>query len=84
MKTKLQLSKSVTMNKPDEKRQGMKVRRVVTGHDAKGLAVFVRDEKVDGTPIPRPWSLPSSGMPMCPQPTRTRGTIRRRLVYSHP
>jgi NAD(P)-dependent dehydrogenase (short-subunit alcohol dehydrogenase family) len=52
MKTKLQLSKNVTMNKPDEKRQGMKVRTVVTGHDAKGRAVFVRDEKVDGTPIP--------------------------------
>src|SRR5258708_9479130 len=30
----------------------MKVRTVVTGHDAKGRAVFVRDEKVDGTPIP--------------------------------
>src|SRR6266446_6675265 len=52
MRTKLQLSKNVTMNKPDEKRQGMKVRTVVTGHDAKGRAVFVRDEKVDGTPIP--------------------------------
>src|SRR6184192_1444529 len=52
MKTKLQLSKNVTMNKPDEKRQGMKVRTVVTGHDAKGRSVFVRDEKVDGTPIP--------------------------------
>src|SRR5215470_6850436 len=52
MKTKLQLSKNVTMNKPDEKRQGMKVRTVVTGHDAKGRAVFVRDERVDGTPIP--------------------------------
>src|SRR4029078_178396 len=52
MKTKSQLSKNVTMNKPDEKRQGMKVRTVVTGHDAKGRAVFVRDEKVDGTPIP--------------------------------
>src|SRR3989442_1532286 len=50
MKTKLQLSKNVTMNKPDEKRQGMKVRTVVTGHNAKGRAVFVRDEKVDGTP----------------------------------
>jgi hypothetical protein len=36
----------------DEKRQGMKVRTVVTGHDAKGRAVFVRDEQVDGTPIP--------------------------------
>ena len=49
MKTK---SKNVTMNNPDEKRQGMKVRTVVTGHDAKGRAVFVQDEKVDGTPIP--------------------------------
>src|SRR5262245_30260136 len=52
MKTKLQRSKNVTMNKPDEKRQGLKVRTVVTGHNAKGRAVFVRDEKVDGTPIP--------------------------------
>src|ERR1700730_7171601 len=52
MKTKLQVSKNVTMNKPDEKGQGMKVRTVVTGHDAKGRAVFVRDEQVDGTPIP--------------------------------
>jgi hypothetical protein len=31
MKTKLQVSKNVTMNKPDETRQGMKVRTVVTG-----------------------------------------------------
>ena len=30
----------------------MKVRTVVTGHDAKGRSVFVRDERVDGTPIP--------------------------------
>jgi mannose-6-phosphate isomerase-like protein (cupin superfamily) len=52
MKTKLQISKNVTMNKPDEKRQGMKVRTVVTGHNAKGRSVFARDEKVDGTPIP--------------------------------
>src|SRR6266571_4949526 len=52
MKKKLQVSKNVTMKKPDEKRQGMKVRTVVTGHDAKGRAVFVRDEQVDGTPIP--------------------------------
>ena len=49
MKTK---SKNVTMNNPDEKRQGMKVRTVVTGHDAKGRAVFARDENVDGMPIP--------------------------------
>ena len=52
MKAKLQVSKNVTMNKPDEKGQGIKVRTVVTGHDAKGRAVFVRDEQVDGTPIP--------------------------------
>ncbi len=30
----------------------MQVRQVVTGHDAKGRAVFVRDEQVDGMPIP--------------------------------
>src|SRR4029078_2792585 len=47
-----QHSNSATRHKPDEKRQGMKVRTVVTGHDAKGRAVFVQDEKVDGTPIP--------------------------------
>ena len=52
MKTKSQVSKNVTTNNPDEKRQGMKVRTVVTGHDPKGRAVFVRDEQVDGTPIP--------------------------------
>src|SRR6266700_631859 len=49
---KLVVSKNVAINKPDEKRQGMKVRTVVTGHDAKGRAVFVQDEQVDGTPIP--------------------------------
>ena len=83
MKTS-QPSKNVTMSKPDEKRQGLKVRMVVTGHNAKGRAVFVQDEKVDGTPIPGWESLPSSGMQMSPQPTRTRGTIRRRPVYSRP
>ena len=30
----------------------MKVRTVVTGHDAKGRSVFVQDEKIDGMPIP--------------------------------
>jgi len=30
----------------------MQVREVVTGHDAKGRAVFVRDKQVDGIPIP--------------------------------
>jgi mannose-6-phosphate isomerase-like protein (cupin superfamily) len=29
----------------------MQVRQVVTGHDAKGRAVFVRDEQVDATPV---------------------------------
>src|SRR6266446_6285975 len=52
MKKKSQLSNNVTMNKPDEKRQGMKVRTVITGHNAKGRSVFVRDEQVDGMPIP--------------------------------
>src|SRR5216683_4628636 len=52
MKTKLQLSKNVTMNKSDEKRHGMQVRQVVTGHNAKGRAVFLRDEQVDAMPIP--------------------------------
>src|SRR5438128_11801754 len=52
MKTKLQRSKNVTMNKSDEKRQGMRVRTVVTGDNARGRAVVVRDEQVDGTPIP--------------------------------
>src|SRR6266511_4310750 len=35
-----------------QRRQEMKVRTVVTGHNAKGRAVFVQDEKVDGMPIP--------------------------------
>ena len=52
MKTKSQVSKNSTMTKPHGKTQGMKVRTVVTGHDAKGRAVFVRDEKIDGMPIP--------------------------------
>src|SRR5712675_3233799 len=52
MKTKLQLTKNVTMNKSDEKRHEMQVRQVVTGHDAEGRAVFVRDKQVDGMPIP--------------------------------
>src|SRR5258708_13518675 len=30
----------------------MLVRQVVTGHDAEGRAVFVRDEQVEGTSIP--------------------------------
>jgi mannose-6-phosphate isomerase-like protein (cupin superfamily) len=34
------------------RRQAMQVRQVVTGHDAKGRAVFVRDKQVDGIPIP--------------------------------
>src|SRR5262249_56368969 len=30
----------------------MRVRQVVTGHDAKGRAVIARDEQIDGMPIP--------------------------------
>ena len=30
----------------------MRVRRVITGHDAEGRAVFVRDQQVDAIPIP--------------------------------
>jgi mannose-6-phosphate isomerase-like protein (cupin superfamily) len=30
----------------------MKVRQVVTGHDAKGRAVIARDEQLDATPVP--------------------------------
>ena len=30
----------------------MQVRRVITGHDAEGRAVFVRDQQVDAIPIP--------------------------------
>jgi hypothetical protein len=30
----------------------VRIRQVVTGHDTKGRAVFVRDEQVDATPIP--------------------------------
>jgi hypothetical protein len=40
------------VSKPDEKRLGLKVRTVVTGHDAKGRAVFVQDKKVEGMSIP--------------------------------
>jgi mannose-6-phosphate isomerase-like protein (cupin superfamily) len=89
MKTKLQVSKNVTMNKPDEKRQGIKVRTVVTGHDAKGRAVFVRDEKIDGTPIPglgelaflwnadEPATYPNAGdNPAAPGPFPPVGGIR--------
>jgi hypothetical protein len=62
----------------------MQVRKVVTGHDAKGRAVIARDEQIDGVPIPGLRELASSGLPMNPQPTRTRGTIRRRPLHSHP
>jgi len=84
MKTNSLPSKNVTMSKPDEKREGLQVRTVVTGHNAKGRAVFVRDEKVNGMPIPGLGELAFSGMRMSPQPTRTQGTIRRRPVYSRP
>ena len=62
----------------------MQVRKVVTGHDAKGRAVIARDEQIDGVPIPGLGELAFLGPPMGPQPTRTRGTIRRRPLHSHP
>ena len=62
----------------------MQVRKVVTGHDARGRAVIARDEQIDGVPIPGLGELASSGPPMSPQPTRTRGTIRRRPLHSRP
>src|SRR6266851_184990 len=40
------------MNSQPRRRQGMQVRQVVTGHDAKGRAVIARDEQIDATPIP--------------------------------
>jgi len=45
MKTKLQLSKNVTMNKPNEKRQGMKVRREAT-HGNINVVTTVKTEPV--------------------------------------
>jgi len=47
----------------------MQVRTVVTGHDAKGRAVFVRDEKVDGMPIPGLGELAFLWNANEPQPT---------------
>ena len=84
MKTKLQLSKNVTMNKPDEKRQGMKVRQVVTGHDAKGRAVIARDEQLDATPIPGLGELVSLWSADEPATYPNAGTIPPRPVYSRP
>ena len=84
MKTKLQLSKNVTMNKADEKRRGMKVRTVVTGHDAKGRAVFVRDEKVDGTPIPGLGELAFLWNANEPATYPNAGNNRRRPVFFRP
>ena len=62
----------------------MQVRKVVTGHDAKGRAVIARDEQIDGMPIPGLGEFAVLWVPMSPRPTRTRGTIRRRPVYFHP
>ena len=64
MKTKLQLSKNVTMNKPDEKRQGMKVRTVVTGHAPRVGLFLCETRKSMGRPSLALESSPSSGMPM--------------------
>src|SRR5258708_23155938 len=38
--------------RPTRRRRKMKVRTVVTGHNANGRAVFASREKVDGMPIP--------------------------------
>jgi hypothetical protein len=50
MKTKLQVSKNVAMNKPDEKRQGMKVRTVVTGHEPRAGLFLCGTSKSMGRP----------------------------------
>jgi len=62
----------------------MRVRQVVTGHDAKGRAVIARDEQIDGMPIPGLGELAVLWSADEPAPTRTRGTIRGRPLYSHP
>jgi hypothetical protein len=38
----------------------MQVRKVVTGHDAKGRAVIARDEQIDGVPISVPATVAAS------------------------
>ena len=67
----------------------MQVRKVVTGHDAKGRAVIARDEQIDGVPIPglgelaflwaadEPATYPNAGdNPAAPAPFPPVGGIR--------
>ena len=67
----------------------MQVRKVVTGHDAKGRAVIARDEQIDGVPIPglgelaflwaadEPATYPDAGdNPAAPAPFPPVGGIR--------
>ena len=67
----------------------MQVRKVVTGHDAKGRAVIARDEQIDGVPIPGlgelaflwaadgPATYPNAGdNPAAPAPFPPVGGIR--------
>ena len=62
----------------------MQVREVVTGHDAEGRAVFVRDEQVDGMPIPHLGELAFLWSADEPATYPNAGTTRRRPVHSHP
>jgi hypothetical protein len=67
----------------------MQVRKVVTGHDARGRAVIARDEQIDGVPIPglgelaflwaadEPATYPNAGdNPAAPAPFPPVGGIR--------
>src|SRR5260370_8574283 len=67
----------------------MQLRKVVTGHDAKGRAVIARDERIDGVPIPglgelaflwgadEPATYPNAGNnPAAPGPFPPVGGVR--------
>jgi len=59
MKTKLQVSKNVTMNKPDEKRQGMKVRTLSPAMTPRvGLFLCETRKSMDAHPGPGRARLP--------------------------
>ena len=62
----------------------MQVREVVTGHDAKDRAVFVRDEQVDGMPIPGLGEFVFLWSADEPATYPNAGTIRRHSVFIHP
>jgi hypothetical protein len=62
----------------------MQVRKVVTGHDAKGRAVIARDEQIDGVPIPGLGELAFLWGADEPATYPTRETIRRRPLHSRP